>query len=504
MSLNSPAEAAPVNSTGKPAGEPGPKGVYIQTFGCQMNQYDTAKILEQLRGENYLPVASPQGADLILVNTCAIREKSEHKVYSLLGRLSEIKASRPEVVIGVGGCVAQQRGGEILQKARSVDLVFGTDNLFELPAMLAEVAAGGRPVRTEWRHRKQKVANFIPDFPPPGKNTTLTEQDAGQDAVANTVANAVANTLANPETPGFSGFAESGIKTGLAITKGCNNFCTFCVVPYTRGREVSREAGNILAEARAMVARGVREITLLGQNVNSYRAGGINFVELLHGLNDVEGLERIRYTSPHPKDFNEELLLAHRELEKLCEHVHLPVQSGSDRILKAMRRNHKIDTFLEKTAMIRREIPGASISTDIIVGFPGEEECDFQDTLRLVQEVEFDHLYGFKYSPRTGTPAAEMPGQVPEPVRAERLERLFEAHHGHVRKHNRALIGSQQQVLVEAPHPREIGAMNGRTRGNKPVMVMDSNCEPGGLLNVEIVSARKYSLVAREHSRGCN
>ncbi len=500
MSSNPPAESAPVQTAGKPAGEPGPKGVYIQTFGCQMNVYDTAKILEHLRGENYVPVASPRGADLILVNTCAIREKSEHKVYSLLGRLSGIKASRPEVVIGVGGCVSQQRGGEILQKARSVDLVFGTDNLFELPEMLAEVAAGGRPVRTEWRHRKQKVANFIPDFPAPAKVAGAVagavEQGAGQGATANTAADA--------GNAGFAGFAESEIKTGLVITKGCNNFCTFCVVPYTRGREVSREAGNILAEARAMVARGVREITLLGQNVNSYQANGINFVELLHGLNDVQGLERIRYTSPHPKDFNEGLLKAHGELEKLCEHVHLPVQSGSDRILKAMRRNHKVDTFLEKTAMIRREIPGAAISTDIIVGFPGEEECDFQDTLRLVHEVEFNHLYAFKYSPRTGTPAAGMPGQVPEPVRAERLERLFEAHHGHVRKHNRALIGSRQQILLEAPHPREEGAMNGRTRGNKPVMVMDSNCEPGGLVNVEIVAARKYSLVAREPSRGCN
>ena len=284
-----------------------PKGVYIKTFGCQMNDYDSVKMVEQLRGENYIPVDSPRDADLILVNTCAIREKSEHKVYSLLGSLGGIKQSRPEVVIGVGGCVSQQRGDEILKRVRSVDMVFGTDNLFELPEMLRDVAGGERVVRTAWHDRKRKVANFIPDFRLGGGNLPS---------------------------------AAPSVKAGLAITKGCNNFCTFCVVPYTRGREVSREPDNILAEARALVENGTREITLLGQNVNSYRTGSARFVDLLEELNALEGLARIRYTSPHPKDFGEKLATAHARLPKLCEHIHLPVQSGSTRILKAMRRNH--------------------------------------------------------------------------------------------------------------------------------------------------------------------
>ncbi len=441
----------------------GQQRVFIQTFGCQMNAYDSAKMLEHLRGQNYVPVASAREADLVLLNTCAIREKAEHKVYSLLGTLSGLKRARPDVVIGVGGCVAQQRGAEMLGRVEAVDLVFGPDHLFDLPAMLADVAAGERVVRTDWRHRTQRVANFIPDFGP---------------AVG----------------------SAGDVKAGLAITKGCNNFCTFCVVPYTRGREVSREPDNILAEARALAERGVKEITLLGQNVNSYTAGGVNFVELLRGLNDVPGLERIRYTSPHPKDFREELAQAHAELPKLCEHVHLPVQSGSDRILKAMRRNHQIAEYLDKMAMIRQRVPSVALSTDIIVGFPGEQEQDFQATLDVMRTVRFDQLYAFKYSPRSGTPAADLPDAVPEPVRAERLERLFGLHDEIVRERNAALIGTRQELLIEGPHPRG-AAMTGRTRGNKPALLPDSQRRPGELVPVEIVAARKYSLVAREVTR---
>ncbi|HKI97441.1 MAG TPA: tRNA (N6-isopentenyl adenosine(37)-C2)-methylthiotransferase MiaB [bacterium] len=443
---------------------PGQKRVFVQTFGCQMNEYDSAKMLEQLRGQDYVAVDSPRQADLILVNTCAIREKSEHKVYSLLGRLGGIKRARPEVVIGVGGCVSQQRGEEILARVKEVDLVFGPDHVFDLPRMLEGVTGGERVVSTEWRHRRQRVANFVPDF----------GTDVG---------------------------SAGDVKAGLAITKGCNNFCTFCVVPYTRGREVSREPENILAEARAQVAGGVKELTLLGQNVNSYRAGGVHFVELLRRLDEIEGLERIRYTSPHPKDFREELAQAHAELPKLCEHVHLPFQSGSDRILRAMRRNHEIAGYLDKMSMIRRHVPDVALSTDVIVGFPGEEEADFEATLDVMRTVRFDHVYAFKYSPRSGTPAAELPDQVPESVRAERLERLFALHDEIVQERNAALIGTRQEVLVEGAHPRGGGAMTGRTRGNKPVMLMESAGVPGDLVPVDIVAARKYSLVARDASR---
>ena len=446
-----------------------PKSVYIKTFGCQMNDYDSAKMLEQLRGENYLPVESPRDADLILVNTCAIREKSEHKVYSLLGSLGEIKRSRPDVVIGVGGCVSQQRGDEILKRVRSVDMVFGTDNLFELPEMLREVAGGNRVVRTAWHDRKRKVDNFIPDF----------RLDAAS----------------LPK-------AAQSVKACLAITKGCNNYCTFCVVPYTRGREVSREPDNILAEAQALVDNGAREITLLGQNVNSYKTGSARFVDLLEQLNGIGGLARIRYTSPHPKDFGEELAAAHARLPKLCEYIHLPVQSGSNRILKAMRRNHTIESYLDKVTMIREKVPAMALSTDIIVGFPGETGQDFEDTLSLMRQVRFDHLFAFKFSPRSDTPAADYRHQVPEGVRAERLARLFELHEVIRKERSEALIGTRQEVLVEGPHPRETGAVTGRTRGNKPVTIPRRSAEPGELVPVTIVALRHQSLVGRETPSG--
>jgi tRNA-2-methylthio-N6-dimethylallyladenosine synthase len=462
--------------------------VFLQTFGCQMNAYDSARMLEQLRGEGYVCVDSPRQADLILLNTCAIRDKAEHKVYSLLGTLGGIKRARPAVTIAVGGCVSQQRGEEILRRVREVDVVFGPDHVFDLPALLDAAEGGARVVRTEWRHRTARVANFVPDLPPlPAPAPAPAPEGAPAPGPA-------------PAWRGLDGAGE--VKAGLAITKGCNNFCTFCVVPYTRGREVSREPDNIVAEARALAARGVREITLLGQNVNSYKAGGVNFVELLRRLNEVPGLARLRYTSPHPKDFREELARAHAELPKLCEHVHLPVQSGSDRILAAMRRNHGIAAYLEQMAMIRSHVPQVALSTDLIVGFPGETEEDFEATLALVRTVRFDQVYAFKYSPRSGTPAATLPGQVPEPVRAGRLERLFALHDEIVRERNAALVGSRQEVLVEGPHPRG-GAVTGRTRGNKPVMLVDSPREPGALVPVQVVAARKYSLVARDASRDC-
>ncbi len=441
------------------------KRVFLQTFGCQMNDYDSGKILEQLRAEAYYPTEDPAEADLILINTCAIREKAENKVYSLLGTLSETKKRKPMVKIGVGGCVAQQQGEQILRRAKMVDLVFGTDNIFDLPELLHRVHRGERVVSTEWRHRKQKTANFIPAFPEPA--------------------------------PG-----ENLVKAGIAITKGCNNFCTFCVVPYTRGREVSREPENILAEARSLVRRGAREIMLLGQNVNSYRAGEQGFVQLLRSMNDIPGLERIRYTSPHPKDFGEELADAHVELPKLCEHLHLPFQAGSDRILKAMRRNHGIPEYLEKMAMMKQKVPEIALSTDIIVGFPGEEEEDFEGTLRVMREVRFDHLYAFKFSPRNDTPAASYAGQVPERVKAERLAAVHDLHESILAEKNSAFVHSRQEVLVEGPHPREKGTANGRTRGNKSTMVMDCELPPGTLVPVEIVATRKFSLIGREVGGG--
>ena len=440
------------------------RNVYIQTFGCQMNEYDSQKMLEHLRAQDYTPTDDPRQADLILINTCAIREKAEHKVFSRLGELDGLKQARPHLVLGVGGCVAQQRGEEILRRAPQVDLVFGTDNLFELPELLREVAAGRRVSQTAWRGRKTRVENFIPAMAPP----------------------------ARPPVP-----AGGALKAHLAITKGCNNFCTFCVVPYTRGREVSREPENILDEARALAERGVLELTLLGQNVNSYRANGTDFVALLERMQEIPGLARLRYTSPHPKDFNARLARAHAELPKLCEHLHLPFQSGSDRILKAMRRNHGIAAYLDKIAMVREQVPQIAFSTDVIVGFPGETEEDFQATLDVLAQVQFDHLYSFKFSPRTDTPAATYEGQLPEAVKAQRLARLHDLQQEILQARQQALLGSRQQVLLEGPHAREQGAMAGRSRSNWPIVVLGCDHAPGTLIDVEIVAARKFSLAGR-------
>ncbi|MBI4083921.1 MAG: tRNA (N6-isopentenyl adenosine(37)-C2)-methylthiotransferase MiaB [Candidatus Lambdaproteobacteria bacterium] len=437
-----------------------------------MNAYDSAKLLEQLRGEGYRAVDDPREAGLILLNTCAIREKAQMKVYSELGALRELKAERPGLVIGVTGCVAQQEGARLLERNRHVELVVGTDALFALPAALAAVRPGRPVVLTERPRHTPRVENFVPAF---------------------------AGLPAEPLAP-------SPVKAQIAITKGCNNFCTFCVVPNTRGREVSREPENILAEARALVARGAREITLLGQNVNSYAAGGTDFVGLLERLDGVAGLARVRYTSPHPKDFHARLAQAHGALATLCEHLHLPVQSGSDRILAAMRRRHTAAEYLEKVALFRAHCPAGAVSTDIIVGFPGESEADFEATLALVRQVRFDHLYAFKFSPRTDTPAARYPDQVAEPVKAERLARLLALHELTQAGLNRALVGTRQEVLVEGPHPRDPSAVVGRTRGNKSTTVVGCraihSAQPaalaGTLVTVEIVAARRFSLVGRD------
>jgi len=437
------------------------KGVFIQTYGCQMNAYDSDKMLQQLRGENYHPVGSPAEADLVLLNTCAIREKPQLKVYSMLGELKRLKARRPGLVIGVAGCVAQQEGAELLRRAPHLDLVVGTDTLFRLPELLRAVAGGRRVADTDMPRRKPRIENFVPDFP--------------QAAAA----------------PGE-------VKAHLAITKGCNNFCTFCVVPHTRGREVSREPDNIVAEAAALVARGVREICLLGQNVNSYKAGGADFVELLERLDALPGLARLRYTSPHPKDFHARLAEAHARLPRLCEHLHLPVQAGSDRVLKAMRRNHTAAQYLDKVRLYREAVPGGALSTDIIVGFPGETEAEFTETLALMRQVRFDHVYAFKFSPRTNTPAAAYPHQVAEEVKADRLARLLALHEEILAEQHRALVGTRQEVLLEGPHPRDAGARLGRTRANKSTTVVDCTQTAGALVSIEVIATRRFSLVGRE------
>ena len=438
------------------------KKVFIQTYGCQMNEYDTDKMFEVLRQENYFHTDSQEDADLIILNTCSIREKAEHKVYSELGRLRNLKSANPELKIGVGGCVAQQEGEAILRRDANVDFVFGTDNLFELPRMLRKVHNGEKITQTG-RHDRQKVRNFIPEY-------------------------------------AFQQISKSGIKAHLTITKGCNNHCSFCVVPLTRGLEVSREHEHIVAEAEKLVSTGTREICLLGQNVNSYKANGVDFVELLNRLDKIDGLQRLRFTSPHPKDFHEKLADAIASLPSLCEHLHLPLQSGSNRILRRMRRWYTIDTFYEKVAMLRDRLPKAAISTDLIVGFPGETDEEFEMTMEAVRNVGFDLIYSFKYSPRPGTRATEYPEHISESIKSERLRILLETQEKIVQEKYQVLVGTEQEVLIEGNHHRKANTVTGRTRGNHPVSIHNSTEKAGELLSVLITRANPNSLEAEPSS----
>ena len=434
------------------------KKVYIKTYGCQMNEYDTDKMLEVLRHENYSQTDCQDDADLIILNTCSIREKAENKVYSELGRLRHLKSANPDLKIGVGGCVAQQEGKSILNRAKNVDFVFGTDNLFELPEMLKMVGKGQKFSRTE-RHSRQKVRNFIPDYT-------------------------------------FRQAQNFGVKAHLAITKGCNNHCSFCVVPFTRGVEVSREPEHIIVEAKRLVSTGTKEICLLGQNVNSYKANGTDFVELLRRLDKLENLKRLRFISPHPKDFHAELADAFVTLPSLCEQMHLPLQSGSDRILRRMRRWYSMETFYEKVDLLRDRLPDATLSTDLIVGFPGETEEEFEMTMEAVKNVRFDLIYSFKYSPRPGTRAAEYPEQLSEKVKAERLKVLLETQEKIIREKNEALVGTIQEVLIEGNHQRKENSVTGRTRGNHSVSIKNCGETAGELLAVRITGANPSSLSA--------
>ncbi len=437
-----------------------------------MNQYDSEKLWQQLAVRGYLRTDQPSKADLVLVNTCAIREKPEHKLYSFLGRMNKLKQKRPELKIGVCGCVAQQRGAQIFERAPQVDLVFGTDAIFQLPRLLEQAEQGERVLENDWKPLpKGRVEDFVP-----------TEWTI--------------NLPFSEET--------SSVTSQIAITKGCNNMCTFCVVPYTRGREISRRASQIVSEAKSLVKLGVKEINLLGQNVNSYRAEGISFVELLAMLNKIKGLARIRYISPHPKDVKLELAQAHKNLSALCEHLHLPLQSGSDRILKAMRRGYTRENFYEKVALMYSQVPSLTLSTDIIVGFPAETESDFERTLEVVNQVRFQHIYAFKYSSRPGTPAAKFSLQIPEDIKQERLLRLLNLQQEISQPQLKKLVGTKQQVLVEYRHPRSsknVPLMGGRTRGHVPVMLAGENIAIGELLTVSISHVRQHSLVAQAYSK---
>ncbi|MDH5672592.1 MAG: tRNA (N6-isopentenyl adenosine(37)-C2)-methylthiotransferase MiaB [Myxococcales bacterium] len=449
------------------------KRVLIHTFGCQMNAHDSQRI-EQVLGEaGYATTAEAERADLIVFNTCSVREKAEHKLMSAVGTLRPLKQARPELQIAVAGCVAQQHGPALLQRLKLVDVLVGPDNIRALPGLLGEARDSGRA-----------QAQTVHDLAEPDFLATGPTGPAGGAVVS-----------------------AAPVSAYVTVMKGCDERCSFCIVPHTRGSERYRPAGAIVDEVRTFVQRGAREVTLLGQTVNSWhepgegessRSDDSRFAELLRRIAEVPDLARLRYTSPHPRHVTPALVAAHAELEVLPAHVHLPVQSGSDRVLKRMIRRYRRADYIERARRLMAAREGLTLSTDLIVGFPGETEEDFAETLSLVREVGFVAAFAFKYSPRPYTPALALGDDVPEEVKGERLSRLFEVVESQQYAHLQTLVGSRTRVLFEGPSKGGDGAHVGRSERHEIVHV---RCPPGidptgQLLEVEIVEAHRHSVSA--------
>jgi tRNA-2-methylthio-N6-dimethylallyladenosine synthase len=430
-----------------------------------MNVQDSEKMAALMQDAGYETTEDPGRADLILVNTCSIRDKAEQKIYSQLGRFRPLKERKPDLLIGVGGCLAQQRGERLFRRAPHLDLVFGTHQIHRLPELIGERAReGGRTVETAFCERVPSLD--IPAQPAPG-----------------------------------------AVATFITIMQGCDNFCAYCVVPYLRGPEESRPLIDIVREVEGLSACGIREVTLLGQNVNSYGrtlAGSPDFADLLGAIGKVGGIERIRFTTSHPKDLSQRLIDCFGEVPSLCEHIHLPFQAGSDRVLERMKRGYTSREYLEKVAALRRRCPGIRITSDAIVGFPGEEEEDFQATLALMRKVRFDNLFSFCYSEREGTAAAGMDGPVDEEVKRGRLRLLQSLQEEHTLERNRALIGRLEETLVEGPSRNSPREMTGRTRGNVIVNFPGNGRLIGRTVPVRIVEAFLHSLRGEEERGGAD
>ncbi|HVE76211.1 MAG TPA: tRNA (N6-isopentenyl adenosine(37)-C2)-methylthiotransferase MiaB [Actinomycetota bacterium] len=429
------------------------KTYWIKTFGCQMNEHDSERMAGLLEVQGYRPAPSPDGADVVIFNTCAIRENADMKLYGNLGRIKPLKESNPAMKVIVGGCLAEKDRGTVAERAPWVDVVFGTRNIEALPGLLRQAEAQGIPV-VEFSEQLQVFPSSLP--------------------------------------------ARRGSRfhAWIAIQFGCNNSCTFCIVPAVRGKETSRRLSDVIAEVRTAADEGVVEVSLLGQNVNSYGRdiyGTTRFADLLLALDGIPGLRRVRYTSPHPKDFREPVARAMADSGVVCEHLHLPVQSGSNRVLKAMKRSYSIQKYLEKLQMARSIIDGLSVTTDIIVGFPGETEEDFDETLRLVEEARFDSAYTFQYSPRPGTDAATMPDQIPKPVVQERFDRLLDLQEKISLEKNIELEGTTMEVLSEGPSKKDASRTTGRTRTNK-VVHFDGLVGEGEFQHVSMTKAHPHFL----------
>ena len=431
------------------------KYYYIATMGCQMNEYDSDSLAGILQGQGLSPAEFPEKADLIIINTCSVREKAEQKAFSLLGRMIVIKKKRHDIVLGLMGCIAQHKGSALLKKYPELDLVIGTREAGNIKSLLDRVVNSGERV----------AATDISLIPIHNLNQS-------------------------------GDFFKGRIKSNLSIMEGCNNFCSYCIVPYVRGREVSRPLEEILKEAEMLVEQGVKEITLLGQNVNSYSSGKshkVKFPELLKRVSEIEGLHRIRFTTSHPKDLSDDLISAFLEIKKLCHHIHLPFQSGSNRILKLMNRKYTSDDYLQLVHKLRGIDPGFAITSDVIVGFPGESEGDFEKTLDLIENIEFDNLFSFKYSDRKGTIAAGMPDKLNDTVKSSRLKILQDMQKEKTLLRNKRLEGKIQEVLVDGLS--KIGTQySGRTGTNKVVNFYCEISMIGRLVKVKVNRAFINSL----------
>jgi tRNA-2-methylthio-N6-dimethylallyladenosine synthase len=422
------------------------KKAYIKTYGCQMNVHDSEKMAGILAKEGYDLTEDEKDADVIVFNTCSIRDKADQKFLSDLGRMKAMKAAKPHTKIAVAGCIAQQMGKSIIKRAPHVDLVLGPQNLHMLGDML--------------RENTQAVATM--------ENPTLADMELPR-------------------------IRKEGTRAWVSIMFGCNNFCTYCIVPYTRGREKSRPSANIIKEIQGLASDGYSEITLLGQNVNSY-SSDMSFAELLRNLDAIEGIKRLRFVTSHPRDISDELIAAMGELDSVCEHLHLPMQSGSTAVLKGMNRRYSREDYLEKVRKLKELVPNISLSSDIICGFPGETEQDHKDTISAIAEVQYDGLFAFKYSPRPGTKAEDLGDQVPEEVKLARLHEVLALQDEITHARNKALVGEVFEVLVEGPS-NDPSRLQGRTGGNKIVNFEGDNSLIGKYVDVKIIKGQQHSLI---------
>jgi tRNA-2-methylthio-N6-dimethylallyladenosine synthase len=454
------------------------KHLYVNTMGCQMNVYDTGQIQNRLAPLGYVPTAELEKADMIIVNTCSIRDKAEQKAFSFLGRLAPLKERHPGLIIGIGGCVAQQEGRRILKRMPFVDMVFGTHAIGRLPGIVRRIAE---------------------------KRCRLVDIE-------------ISETI-SPDDYLLDGFPQTETSAFVTIMRGCDNWCTYCVVPHVRGRESSRPEKDVVAEIEHLVSKGVREVTLLGQNVNSYglKEGTGSFVRLLIAVSAVDGLERLRFTTSHPKDLSPELVACFQRLDKLCHHIHLPVQSGSDTVLKRMNRRYTRDAYLDKVAQLRALNPDLAITSDIIVGFPGETDADFEETLSLIRRVEYDGLFAFIYSDRPNAPAVKFSDKVDAAVKKERLQRVLSTQELFTLKKHNMLVGTVQEVMVDGPHESNGGVggkrdetarnlkWSGRTNTNKIVHFAQNDAAAssnqmltGKIVRIMIEKALPHCLLGRQ------